>query len=95
MLNGKQKSYLRGLANSLSSLFQVGKDGVSENVIASVNNALTAHELIKLNVLKTCPETLENIAVKISRSSRSEVVQIIGKTIILYRRNPKEPKILL
>ena len=92
MLTGKQKSYLRGLANRINATFQVGKDGVNENMIIDVLNYLNKHELIKISVLQNCSQSKEEIA-KIFADNDIEVVQIIGKTIVLYKQsdNAKEP----
>lgn len=95
MLTNKQKSYLKALANRRRSLFQIGKDGMSYNLISTVSDALEAHELIKLNVLKTCTEDVRQVALDLSGGTRSEVVQIIGRTIILYRASRKNPEIVL
>ena len=66
MLTNKQKSYLKGLANSLNPVTQIGKDGVTYNVIESVDDALEAKELIKLNVLKTCPQEINEVAIELA-----------------------------
>ena len=95
MLTNKQKSYLKGLANSLSPVTQIGKDGVTYNVVESVDNALEAKELIKLNVLKTCPQEMNEVAIELSRETHCDVVQIIGRVIVLFRINKKKGKIEL
>lgn len=94
MLNNKQKSFLKAQANSLKAIFQVGKDGCTYNLFKTVDDSLTAHELIKISVLKTCPSDVREVAFDIAASTKSEVVQIIGRTIILYRPS-KERKIQL
>lgn len=94
MLNNKQKSFLKAQANSLNAIFQVGKDGCTYNLFKTVDDSLTAHELIKISVLKTCPSDVREVAFDIAASTKSEVVQIIGRTIILYRPS-KERKIQL
>ncbi len=94
MLTGKQKSYLRSLAQTENAIFQIGKDGISDNLIGQVNNALKARELIKISVLKTAPGDMKEIAFDLARLTKSETVQIIGRTIILYRK-AREPRILL
>ena len=94
MLTGKQKRYLRSLASSEAAMFQIGKEALSDNLIHMVDQAFNTHELIKLRVLKTCPVDLvanESCQVIITGS---EVVQIIGHTIVLYRP-ADEPRILL
>lgn len=95
MLTNKQKSYLRSLAQSERAIFQIGKDGISDALVNTLMDALKARELVKLSVLKTAPtDDLKELAFDLARLSKSEVVQIIGRTIILYKKG-KEPKILL
>lgn len=94
MLNGKQKRYLRSLAQTERAIFQMGKDGLSDNYIEQISNALAARELVKISVLKTGPSDLKEASFDLARLTKSEVVQIIGRTIVLYRQ-AKEPKILL
>ncbi len=89
MLTGKQKRYLRSQAHHLSAIFQVGKDGVTTNQIKGISDALEAHELIKVKLLDTCPDDVNTVALEISVQSKSEVVQIVGHTIVLYKRCEK------
>lgn len=95
MLTKKQKKYLAGQAVNLKPLFQVGKDALSDNFILMIDNALRARELIKIKVLKTAPEDVEEIAFDLAMNTESEVVQRIGRTIVLYRRNPDKQGIIL
>ena len=92
MLTGKQKSYLRSLANRINATFQVGKDGVNENMVTDILNYLNKHELMKVSVLQNCSQTKDEIAA-IFEVAEIEVVQIIGKTLVLYKysENAKEP----
>lgn len=94
MLTGKQKRFLRALANQQRAIFQIGKEGLSYNLSNSVSDALEAHELVKLSVLKTCDTDLKELSFDLAMNTHSEVVQTIGRTIILYRAS-KEKKILL
>jgi RNA-binding protein len=94
MLTSKQKSELRSLANTLPALFQVGKDGVSANLTKTIGDSLTAHELVKVSILKSCPTPSMEVALDISSACKCEIVQIIGRTVILYRKS-KENKIKL
>lgn len=94
MLTGKQKRYLRSLAQNEQALFQVGKDGLSDNLIDTVDKAFSNRELIKIKLLKTIPVDKEEIAFDLAMHTKSEVVQIIGSTIVLYRK-AKNPKIIL
>ena len=95
ILTGKQKRYLRSLAVNEKAIFQIGKDGLSINLYNSLNEALKARELIKISVLKTCEDDVKDMASIICDKTGSELVQIIGKTIVVYRRNLKEAKIIL
>ena len=90
MLTNKEKKYLRKLANPLSSIFQVGKEGVSSNQIKGINDYLEAHELVKIAILKNCESEPMEVALDICSSTKSELVQIIGKIIILYRPSKKK-----
>ena len=94
MLSGKQKRYLRSLAQNQRAMFQIGKDGLSDNLIHTVDDALEAHELVKIKFLKTVSEDHDEIAFDLAMNTGSEIVQTIGHTIVLYRR-AKEPKIIL
>ena len=88
MLTGKQKRYLRGKAHHLNAIFQVGKEGVNSNQAKGISEALESQELLKVNrnfVPETVPDALE-----LSVQTKSEVVQIIGHTIILYKSSDKE-----
>ena len=91
MLSGKQKRYLRGLASCDKTIFQIGKDAWSDNLIEQVDHAIEARELVKISVLKNSPVDIEETAFDLARLTDSELVQIIGRTIVLYRpsRNPK------
>ena len=94
-MTSKQRAYLRGLANTIEPIFQIGKSGISDNLIKQVDEALEARELIKINVLETAPDDVKNIGNKISELTNSVFVQAIGNKIILYRQNRKEAKIIL
>ena len=90
MLNGKQKRYLRSLANTIKPVFQIGKDGLNENVYESIKQALKSKELIKINVLKTCELSINEIIIDILANTNSELVQKIGKTIVLYKQSKEK-----
>lgn len=87
MINNKQKAYLKSLANQMKPLFQVGKDGITENLIRTIQDSLEAHELMKLNVLKSCELTIQEVAIELARETHSEIVQTMGRVITLYRKN--------
>lgn len=89
MLNSKQKQHLRSLGNTLKATVQVGKEGVKESVILSLDQSLEAHELVKVSVLKSYPSAVMECALDLSRLTHCEIVQVIGRTIILYRASQK------
>ena len=90
MLNTKQKVKLRSMAMTLRPIFQVGKEGISNNLIAGLNDALEAHELIKISVLKNCTSNIKEIAFDIASGTNSEIIQIIGRNVVLYRKSKKQ-----
>lgn len=90
MLTGKQKRYLRGIGNNLNAIFQIGKDGVHQSQVDSIDDALTAHELIKVKILESCMQSKNEIAIELSMRTKADVVQILGRTILLYRPSEKE-----
>ena len=94
-MNSKQRAYLRGLAQKIEPIFQIGKTGVTDNQIEQLNNALEARELIKITFLDTIPTDKESIANEIATKTNSEIVQIIGKKLTLYKRSVNKPKIEL
>jgi len=95
MLTSKQRAKLRGLANPIDTILQVGKSGVAEMLVKQVDDALTARELLKMRVLETSPDTVRDIAQQLADATKSEVVQVIGTKFVLYRRNNKKPVIEL
>ena len=95
MLTSKQRAYLRGLASNEDTLFQVGTQGINDNLITQVNDALKARELIKLSVLETAPVTAAEAAYKLAEETKSEVITTIGSKLVLFRRNPQKPQIEL
>lgn len=94
-MNSKQRAYLRGLANNITAIFQVGKSGISDNLIKQVDDALEARELIKINVLETSPEAISDIANSLAENTNSEVVQTLGNKVTLFRAKKKNSKINL
>ena len=95
MLNSRQRAQLRRLANSLDTIFQVGKGGVTENTVKQVDDALEARELIKLRVLETSPVSSREAADEIAEKTRSDVVQVIGTRFVLYRESRDNKQIRL
>lgn len=94
LLTGKQKRYLRSLANRLEPILQVGKSGVSENLVCQLDDALTARELVKIRVLPNAPLTVDETAAVLSERTGAELVQVIGRNAVLYRQG-EEPEITL
>jgi RNA-binding protein len=95
MLTGKQKRFLRSKAHHLNPIFQVGKGGVNNNLIKQIREALEARELIKVSVLQNCEEDRDDVASVLSKGARSELVQIIGNTIILYKESRENKQLQL
>lgn len=95
MLTSKQKSYLRSEAHHLQPIFQIGKSGLTDAIIKQIEEALEARELIKLSVLQNCEQDKEEIADILGQQAGFEVVQIIGKTIVLYKESTEKKKIVL
>ena len=87
MLTNKQKKYLRQIGHALTPIFQIGKDGVSANQIEGINQALEAHELIKVKVLENCMSDKGEVFAEIALRTQSEIVHTIGKTALLYRQS--------
>ncbi len=94
-MTSKQRSYLKGLAMNIDPIINVGKGSVTPELIKAIDEAIEKRELIKLGVLKNCMDDPHEIAETIAGRTKSEVVQVIGKKIILFRPNKKDPKILL
>lgn len=96
MLTSKQRSYLRSLAVHLDTILMVGKSGIGPEIMHQADGALLKRELIKGRVLtETAPVSPREAAEAIAKETKSEVVQVIGSRFVLYRRHPKEPKIML
>lgn len=85
MITSKQRAYLRSLANVIEPIYQIGKAGLTPEVTEGVSDALEARELVKINVLKNCIEDPKDIANILAERTRSNVVQQIGRKIVLYR----------
>ncbi|MCD7894151.1 MAG: ribosome assembly RNA-binding protein YhbY [Erysipelotrichaceae bacterium] len=90
MLTGKQKRFLRNEANDLNAIFQIGKAGITDSQVNSIIDALDAHELIKIKLLKNCSDDIHHIALELSQRTGSEIVQIIGHVVVLYKASEKE-----
>lgn len=95
MLTGKQKRYLRSMAHHLQPIFQVGKGGANDHLVRHVSEALEVRELIKISVLNNCMDDPKEIAVEVADAAGAELVQVIGKTIVLYKESTDHKKIEL
>lgn len=87
MLKNNQKKYLKSLANTISNRHLIGKAEITKEVLVSLDNALTKHELIKVGLQKVVADAKNEIAVKLTSELKCELVDIIGHVIILYRQN--------
>lgn len=93
MITGRQRSYLKSLANNLTPLQQVGKNGVSEGLIEQIDKLLEDHELVKITVLQNSPVTAKEITQEILEATGAEFVQQIGNKLTIYRES-KENKVI-
>ena len=94
-ITSKQRAQLRGLAMNEDTILQVGKGGINEALVESVNAALKARELVKGKVLENSMLTAREACDALAEACRAEAVQVIGTKFVLYKRNEKEPKIVL
>lgn len=94
-MTSKQRAYLKGLAMTMEPIAHVGKSSVTPELISSIDEVIEKRELIKISVLKNCLDDPKEIANVIAERTRSQVVQVIGKKIVLYRPNKDKPKIVL
>ncbi len=95
MLNSKQRAQLRGLANTLEPIFQVGKGGVNDQLIRQIDETLEKRELIKVTALESCPQSSREAADIIAEAVGGDVVQVIGRKFVLYRESKENKKIVL
>ena len=94
-MTGKQRAYLRSLANPLETILIVGKGGISDNVVKQTDEALRARELVKGRVLEASLLSAREACEALAAATGSEGVQVIGSRFVLYRQNPDAPKITL
>lgn len=95
MITTKQRAYLRGLANKIPALYQVGKGGVNENFIKMIDDTLEKNELIKVTVLENSGCTPREICGEVVSAVGAEPVQVIGNKFVIYRRSTENPQIEL
>ena len=95
MLTSKQRAQLRGLAATEDTIVHIGKGGITDNIVTQMNDALKARELVKGKVLENSMLTAREACDELCEKCRAEGVQVIGTKFVLYKRNEKEPKIVL
>lgn len=93
--NSKQRAYLKSLASNLNPVFQIGKGTLTPEITEAVRECFNTHELIKISVLNNCLEDPKEMASILADRTGSEVVQVIGKKIVLYKEDKKNKKIEL
>ena len=91
----KQRSYLKGLASAQDAIFQIGKASITPSLVQAIDDAIEKRELIKVSVLKNCMDDPHELADIVAERTHSNVVIVVGKKIVLYRPNRKNPKIVL
>jgi RNA-binding protein len=94
-LTGKQRRYLRSLGHHLDALVQLGKHGLTDAVVEALDVALERHELVKVRLGTECPDDRDDVASALGPRVNAEVAQQMGRTILLYRKHPKKPVIVL
>ena len=95
MITTKQRAYLRSLSNNLQPVFQVGKGGLTPEIVSAIDSFLEANELIKITMLKNCELDVREVASVVSERTHSDIVQVIGKKAVFYRQSKKKPVITL
>lgn len=95
MLNGKQRSYLKSLAHNIDPIFQLGKNGITENFIRQVEQALEVRELVKINVLNNSFLDTKEAANEVAKLANAEFVQSIGNKFTIYRESEENKTIML
>jgi RNA-binding protein len=91
-LSNTQKKYLRTLGHNLTPLVYIGREGIAKNVIEAIDTALLSHELIKVKIVSTSTVNKHEAAISIPDQTGSQIVQLIGKTLLLYRKSSKRKK---
>lgn len=95
MLTSKQRAHLKSIASTEDTILQVGKNGIVDTLVTQVSDALKAREIVKIKVLEGAMLTPAEAAAELSEKTKSEVVQVIGNKLVLFKRNPQNPKIKL
>nr|WP_238988802.1 YhbY family RNA-binding protein [Calorimonas adulescens] len=93
IITGKKRARLRAMANGIRPVVNIGKDGINETVLASIEDALEARELIKINVMENSPISIKDAIDLITEKLKAEPIQVIGKRFVIYRRSTRKPRI--
>ena len=91
-MTSKQRAYLKGLAMTMQPILQIGKSSLTPEMTAAVDEALEARELIKIHILKNCTDDCRSIGEALAERSRADLVQVIGRMVVLYRPAKDEAK---
>ncbi len=94
-MTSKQRAYLKSLAMKLDPIYNIGKGSISPELVSGVRDALEARELVKVNVLQNCMDDPKDLAEILAERTRSQIVQVIGKKIVLYKESKKHKRIEL
>ena len=94
-MTGKQRAYLRSLANSLQSKYQFGKNDLNDNFVKQIDEALEANELIKITVLETAPLSPRELSDKLCGLTGADGIQVIGSKVVLYRESKNDKRIVI
>ena len=95
MLTGKQRRFLRALGTGIDPVIQIGKGGIGDTLVQQLDEALEARELVKIRLINNAPLEPREIASQLAEATNSELVQIIGRNLLYYRRSSKKPSIEL
>ena len=95
MLTKEQKKYLKSLSNNLTANVIIGKNGLNQNIIESLDECLYANELVKISLLKSCDLSIDEVTIELAAQTNSEIIQKIGRKVTLYRYSKENHKINL
>lgn len=95
MLTTKQKSFLKSEAHHLAPIFQVGKGGVSDAMLVQIKEALEKRELVKISILQNNEDGKDEVAIALAKGTKSQLVQLIGHTVVLYKQSVHNKRIEL
>ena len=94
-MTSKQRSYLKGLAMNLQPVFQIGKSSVTPENVEAISEVFNTRELVKISILKNCLDDPKEVANTVAERTRSQVVQVIGKKLLMHKPFEENPKIIL